>query len=118
MRGSMTEVSIAPTIGLIVGDRDQLMWIDGERTEAATGEWREVKNPARRDTVIARVPSAGIQDVERAVVTSRKAFPAWRSLHFTERARTLSRIADDIEARSEDFARLTALDTGNALRTQ
>jgi aldehyde dehydrogenase (NAD+) len=35
------------------------MWIDGERTEAAAGEWREVKNPALRDTVIARVPSAG-----------------------------------------------------------
>src|SRR5687768_2491177 len=118
MRGSMTEVSVAPTIEFIVGDRDHLMWIDGERTEAATGEWREVKNPARRDTVIAQVPSAGAQDVERAVAASRRAFPGWRSLHFSERARALSRIADDIEARSEDFARLTALDTGNALRTQ
>jgi aldehyde dehydrogenase (NAD+) len=114
----MTEVSVAPTTGLIVGDRDQLMWIDGERTEAATREWREVKNPARRDTVIAQVPSAGAQDVERAVAASRRAFPGWRSLHFTERARALSRIADDIEARAEDFSRLTALDTGNALRTQ
>ena len=52
MRGSMTEVSVSPNIGLIVGDRDQLMWIDGERTEAATGEWRDVRNPAIRDTVI------------------------------------------------------------------
>ena len=56
--------------------------------------------------------------MDRAVGAARRAFPAWRALHFTERARALARIADDIEARAEDFARLTAVDTGNALRTQ
>jgi len=42
------------------------------------------------------------------------AFRGW----IAERARALALIADEIEARAEDFARLTALDTGNALRTQ
>jgi aldehyde dehydrogenase (NAD+) len=114
----MTEVSVDPRTGAILGGFEQLMWIDGERSEARTGEWREVKNPAVREQVIARVPSAGVDDVERAVAAARRAFPGWRSVHFTERARALAKIADDIEERAEELARLTALDTGNALRTQ
>jgi aldehyde dehydrogenase (NAD+) len=97
---------------------DQLMWINGERVASTTGEWRDVTNPAQRGAVITRVPSAGVDDVERAVASSRAAFPGWKAVHFTERARALAKIADEIEARTEDFARLTALDTGNALRTQ
>ena len=68
---------------------DQLMWIDGKRVESATGQWRPVMNPAHRDTVITRVPSAGVDDVNRAVAAAKAAFPAWRSVHFTERARAL-----------------------------
>ncbi|MET4704114.1 aldehyde dehydrogenase family protein [Frigoribacterium sp. UYMn621] len=97
---------------------DQPMWIGGDKVESATGEWREVTNPAHRGSVICRVPAAGVEDVDRAVAAARAAFPAWRARHFTERARALALIADEIEARAEDFARLTALDTGNALRTQ
>ncbi len=97
---------------------DQLMWIGGERVASSTGEWRDVFNPAHRGTVVTRVPAAGVDDVNRAVAAAKAAFPAWRARHFTERARALSLIADEIEARAEDFARLTALDTGNALRTQ
>ena len=97
---------------------DQPMWIGGEKVESTTGEWRDVANPAHRGSVICRVPAAGVEDVDRAVAAARGAFPAWRARHFTERARSLALIADEIEARAEDFARLTALDTGNALRTQ
>ena len=113
----MTAVS-ADTRSVTPAITNQLMWINGQQMEASTGEWRNVRNPAKREAVIARVPSAGTQDVDRAVAAARAAFPAWRSVHFTERARALARIADDIEARAEEFARLTALDTGNALRTQ
>jgi aldehyde dehydrogenase (NAD+) len=97
---------------------DQPMWIGGEKVESATGQWREVTNPAHRGSVICRVPAAGVEDVDRAVAAARAAYPAWRARHFTERSRALAVIADEIEARAEDFARLTALDTGNALRTQ
>jgi aldehyde dehydrogenase (NAD+) len=97
---------------------DQPMWINGERVASTTGEWRDVINPAHRGSVITRVPAAGLEDVDRAVAAAHAAFPAWRARHFTERARALALIADDIEANAEQFARLTALDTGNALRTQ
>jgi aldehyde dehydrogenase (NAD+) len=94
------------------------MWINGEQVEAANSEWRDVFDPAHRDMLIARVPAAQGTEVDRAVAAARAAFPAWRALHFTARQRALSAIADELEERSEEFARLTALDTGNALRTQ
>ena len=97
---------------------DQPMWINGEQVESTTGEWRDVLNPAKRGQVITRVPASGTEDVNRAVAAAKAAFPAWKATHFTERARALARIADELEARADDFARLTALDTGNALRTQ
>ena len=94
------------------------MWIGGQEVDSGSGEWREVQNPARRETVIARVPAGTPADVDRAVGAARAAFPAWRALHFSARAKALYAIADELEARTEEFARLTALDTGNALRTQ
>lgn len=98
--------------------QDWPLWIGGERSASESGQWRTVENPARRDTVIARVPDGTAADVDRAVAAARKAFPAWRGLHFTGRAKALLAIADELDGRSEEFARLTALDTGNALRTQ
>ncbi|AIY03275.1 hypothetical protein ART_3676 [Arthrobacter sp. PAMC 25486] len=108
----MTDVQTTPAV------RDWPMWIGGEEVASASGEWRNVENPARRDTVIARVPAGNEADVDRAVAAARAAFPAWRAQHFSGRSKALLAIADELEARVEEFARLTALDTGNALRTQ
>ena len=94
------------------------MWIGGQEVDSTGGEWRDVQNPARRETVIARVPAGTPADVDRAVAAARAAFPAWRAQHYSARAKALYAIADELEARTEEFARLTALDTGNALRTQ
>ena len=114
----MTDTTTLAPSDVLGGRTDRLMWIGGEEVESLTGEWREVKNPAKRESVIARVPSAGTADLDRAVKAAHQAFPAWRALHFTERSRALNRIADELEQRTEEFARLTAVDTGNAIRTQ
>lgn len=108
----MTDIQTIPAV------RDWPMWIGGEEVASAGGEWRNVENPARRETVIARVPSGNEADVDRAVAAARAAFPAWRAQHFSGRAKALLAIADELEARTEEFATLTALDTGNALRSQ
>ena len=104
------------TSGATVSDHP--LWINGEPVPSSSGKWRDVLNPARREAVIARVPAGTTEDVDRAVAAARAALPAWRSQHFTMRAKALLAIADELEARSEEFAKLTALDTGNALRTQ
>jgi aldehyde dehydrogenase (NAD+) len=96
----------------------RLMLIGGNWVEAVDGEWREITSPGRRGEVLARVPRGNATDVDRAVTAAREAFPAWRDQHFKERQRVLLQIADALELRAEELARLTAADTGNALRTQ
>ena len=96
----------------------RLMLIGGQWVESLTGAWREVLSPARHGHVLAQVPDGGKEDVDRAVQAARAAFPAWRDQHFTGRQKALLKIADAIAERAEELARVTAADTGNALRTQ
>ncbi|MFD0661767.1 aldehyde dehydrogenase family protein [Thermocatellispora tengchongensis] len=74
--------------------------------------------PSHRGAMIARVPRGRAEDVATAVAAARSAFPDWSSHHFTVRQRALLEAADAIEARAADLARVMALETGNALRTQ
>ena len=94
------------------------MHIGGEWVAAASGQTLEVITPTDRDQVIATTPRAGAEDADRAVAAARGAFPAWAARPATERQRALLAIADDLEANIEHLATLTALDTGNAIRTQ
>jgi betaine-aldehyde dehydrogenase len=56
--------------------------------------------------------------VDRAVNAAHKAFAAWSKIPPRQRGRLLLRIADAVEARIEELARIIAEETGNALRTQ
>jgi aldehyde dehydrogenase (NAD+) len=98
--------------------RDYGMLIGGEWVPAASGETIDIITPVDRFKVVARTPRGRAEDADRAVRAARAAYPDWASLPFAERQRALLRIADDLEASVEDLARLTALDTGNAIRTQ
>ena len=94
------------------------MLIGGEWVAAVDGRWMDVVSPGRRGTILARVPIAGKADADRAVAAARKALPGWRGLHFKDRQKAILRVADALEAKAEELSRLTAADTGNALRTQ
>ena len=93
------------------------MLIGGKWVESASGEVLEVEDPAHRRP-IAEVPRGRSEDVVRAVNAADQAFPAWSRTIPRERGRLLLRIADALEARVEELARMIALETGNALRTQ
>ncbi|QNK80201.1 aldehyde dehydrogenase family protein [Nakamurella sp. PAMC28650] len=97
---------------------DYPMLIGGEWVGGQDGNWSEVLSPSRRGLVIGRVPQGGSVDVDRAVEAARRAFPAWRDLHFKDRQLALLRIADALAEHAEELALLTATDTGNALRPQ
>ncbi|HVD31477.1 MAG TPA: aldehyde dehydrogenase family protein [Methylomirabilota bacterium] len=94
------------------------MLIGGEWVDSADGRTFDVETPAKRGSVIAQVPRAGAEDVDRAVKAAAAAFPLWRSVAPRDRGRILARIADDVEAAVEDLARTLASETGNAIRTQ
>jgi betaine-aldehyde dehydrogenase len=93
------------------------MLIGGEWVGAKSGKFFTVENPAFR-TVIAEVPRGDANDVNLAVDHALKAFESWKRVAPRDRGRILQKIAEDIEARSEELARTIALETGNAIRTQ
>jgi betaine-aldehyde dehydrogenase len=97
--------------------RHAKMLIDGEWVGSASGETLTVENPAKR-TPIATIPRGDAADVSGAVEAAERAFPAWSKVAPRDRGRLLLRIADKMEEEAEDMARLIALETGNALRTQ
>src|SRR5688572_17400338 len=101
----------------VIAPRPKGMLIDGQWVEAVSGQRFSVENPAKR-TPIADVPRAAAADVDRAVAAAQKAQPAWAKVVPRERGKLLLKIAEAFEARVEEMARLIALETGNALRTQ
>jgi betaine-aldehyde dehydrogenase len=91
------------------------MLIGGEWVAAASGRVLEVRNPAT-DEVIAHVPDAGAEDVDRAVRAARRAFDAgWRDATAQRRGRVLFRIAEAIRARRAELAELETQDCGKPI---
>jgi acyl-CoA reductase-like NAD-dependent aldehyde dehydrogenase len=97
--------------------RAMKMLIDGSWTGAAGGKELSVESPGTRE-IIGSVPRGGAEDIDRAVNAAARAFPAWSRVAPRERGRMLQKIADAMEARVEELARIIAEETGNALRTQ
>ncbi len=93
------------------------MLINGQWVDSAAGEVLEVEDPAHRRP-IADIPRGRAEDVTRAVQAAAAAYPAWSRVPPRERGKLFLKIADALEARVEELARLIALETGNALRTQ
>ena len=105
----MTETTIAPQL--------KRMLIGGGWQEARSGGTIEVENPATR-TIVGSVPRGTADDVDAAVAAARAAFPAWSRVSTKERTERMLAIADGLDEAAEEIARITATETGNALRTQ
>lgn len=88
------------------------MMVGGAWVESASGRRYTTLNPSL-DTPLAEVPDSNAEDIERAVIAARQAFPAWSQLHVDERARVLRRLADAVRAWAREFGMLDALDSGN-----
>jgi len=101
---------------LVILGPNQLL-INGNWEQSASGELIDVECPANRK-IICSVPRAKSDDVSKAVSAADKAFSAWSRVSSSDRGRILLRIADAIEARAEELARIVAHETGNAIRTQ
>ena len=93
------------------------LWIAGEWQDAASGERFPTLNPATGQP-LTEVASADADDVDRAVAAARAALEnaAWAELSARERGAMLYRIADGLEARADELARLETLDNGKPVR--
>jgi acyl-CoA reductase-like NAD-dependent aldehyde dehydrogenase len=109
---NLAELQLA--VGLKSPIRHQL-FIDGKFVDALSGETLATLNPHDNST-IADVALAGTADVDRAVAAATRAAPAWSRMAAADRGRILLRLAELIEANTEELARLESLDTGHPLR--
>jgi betaine-aldehyde dehydrogenase len=67
------------------------------------------------EAVLAEVPRAGPEDVDRAVARARAAFPAWRAVAPADRAAVLRRLADALAEHGEELALLEARNAGKPI---
>jgi acyl-CoA reductase-like NAD-dependent aldehyde dehydrogenase len=93
------------------------MLINGTWVDSVSGTEIPVESPGNRQ-IIASIPRGGAEDVDRAVKAASEAFRGWSRVIPRDRGRMLQKIADAVEARVEELARIVAEETGNAIRTQ
>ena len=76
------------------------LYIDGQ-WQAAPSQFDDI-NPSD-GKVWAHIPDGGAVETKRAVLAAHRAFPAWASLRFQERAQVMLKIADIWDKRAQDF---------------
>jgi acyl-CoA reductase-like NAD-dependent aldehyde dehydrogenase len=87
--------------------------IGGE--DVSTGETYEVRSPYD-SALVAVIHRAGAREIELALAAADRVFEHTRKLPAWQRSEILNRIADGIEARTDDFARTIALEAGKPIK--
>ena len=92
------------------------LFIGNEWRPAASGRRFPVENPATEE-IIAQVAEGDAADVDAAVTAARTCFEskAWRELSGRKRGRMLAKVADVLETRLDEFARLETAHNGKTL---
>ncbi|MFK7830445.1 MAG: aldehyde dehydrogenase [Congregibacter sp.] len=106
----------SPAAAAFLGDGEKCMLIDDVWCAAQNGETLPSHDPAS-GALLATVPAGGAADVDLAVAAGRRAIrdKRWSGLTPSDRAKTLWRIADLIEANIDELAELETLDQGKPL---
>ena len=110
----MTEATLTRSVPEILAPGR--LFIGGEWADAASGATFEVIDPARAE-VLTEVAEAGVEDVDRAVRAAREAFEGgeWREMSPRARGRLLWKLAERLEERKDEIARVETLNNGKPL---
>ena len=87
---------------------------NGKSVPSASGQTQELTNPATGE-VFAKAPISNGADVDAAMSAAATAFESWRDSTPGERQRAINKIADAIEARSEELIRIESENTGKPI---
>ena len=92
------------------------MFINNQFVPSASGKTFPTYNPATGE-IMAQVAEGDREDIDRAVKAARKAFetPVWADMSPSQRGRLIWKLADLLEARTEEFAQIESLDNGKPL---
>ncbi|MDX6451766.1 MAG: hypothetical protein QOH16_1815 [Gaiellaceae bacterium] len=91
------------------------MFVDGDWTEAASGETFTADSPATGEA-IGEIPQGSRKDAQRAIDAANRASDAWARLTAFDRAAAMHRVADAVEQRREELAHTLTLDQGKPLQ--
>ena len=96
--------------------RTYQMYINGEWVDSTSAKTFPVYDPASEE-IIAQVPDANADDVNRAVAAAKAAFEEgpWASTTAQERGRVLFRLADKIRQNLPMLAELESRNTGKPI---
>jgi aldehyde dehydrogenase (NAD+) len=85
--------------------------IDGKKISTGSGGQHDHIDPSRGE-VDAQIPLAGVEEIDRAVEVADRAFGEWRSVTPAVRRQLLTRLADLIDSRADEFAQRGTMDNG------
>jgi aldehyde dehydrogenase (NAD+) len=97
--------------------RDELLFINGQWRPSVSGKTFATINPAN-GSLLAHVAEGDAADIDLAVQAARQALDTgpWSSMDAADRGRLLLRLADLVESRSGELARLESLNSGKLLK--
>jgi aldehyde dehydrogenase (NAD+) len=97
--------------------RQYSLFIDGEFTEAASGETFETRDPSTGEP-LATVAKAGPEDVDRALTAARRAFDEgpWATMPPQERARIMLDVYARLQEAQTELSDLEMRDAGQTIR--
>ncbi len=87
------------------------IYVDGDWVPSRASETIPVVDAASED-VLGRVAAGTAEDVALAAEAARRAFPAWSATPAEDRAKSLERIAEGLQARFDELTTLVAREVG------
>jgi aminomuconate-semialdehyde/2-hydroxymuconate-6-semialdehyde dehydrogenase len=89
-------------------------YINGQFVAPIAANYLDNYNPANGE-VYGQIPNSTSEDVEKAFLAAKSAFPAWSKTTLEERSRILIKIADLLEENLQRFAGAESIDNGKPL---
>ena len=89
-------------------------FINGEKVSSSSDKTQDLINPATGE-VFAKAPVSNAADIDKAMKSAEKAFEVWKETTPGERQKAINKIADAIEARSEELIQIESENTGKPI---
>jgi len=89
-------------------------YINGEHVKGTSGRFADVYNPATGE-VIAKVPLAGADEMDKAVQVAQAAQPAWGAMNPQRRARVMMKMVDLLHRDMDKLAEALSKEHGKTL---
>ncbi|MGA1812189.1 CoA-acylating methylmalonate-semialdehyde dehydrogenase [Frondihabitans sp. 4ASC-45] len=89
-------------------------WIDGQRVAGTSGRTSPVFDPAL-GVATKNVALASQDEIDRAIASAKKAFPAWRDMSITKRQQIMFRFRELVNERKDELAQILTAEHGKVV---